>query len=421
MYALEGRIKRLCGEIASLLSRNVEKIDNVYIRQGKLGMPCKLSDVADGFVPYKCGDEWSDTNFDSDALFRFNIEIPEAIEGQDYYLNITTNKGGGHNMVRPQMTICIDDVALQGLDTNHENVKMTEYCGKGKKEVNLYAFSGMPVKTPFGAWVDNSKTDGVRLYLNLQIRDKRIEEYYYNIQTPYEYLHCLDKNSEEYQKILNSLNDSLSLIDLREPYSEGFYESLKKANDFIKDSLYSKSYNLLSNATLIGHTHIDIAWLWQYRHTRDKAVRSFATEVNLLNDYDEHRFMSSQAQLYEYVKEDCPELFDRIKELAAQGKWDAEGSMWVEPDMNLSSGESIIRQILYGKRFFKDEFGVDCKILWLPDVFGYTAALPQILEKSGIKYFMTAKLLSNQLNPFPYDTFTWKGIDGSEVLSHCSN
>lgn len=422
MYGLRKRVSRLCGELGSLMNRNIEKIDNIYIREGKLSMPCKPSEISDGFVPYKWGAEWTDTKFNSDALFRFNIDIPEMKEGCEYYLNITTNqKGGGHNMLRPQMSIYIDDIILQGMDTNHENVKVTAYSGKGVKEVNLYVFSGMPVKTPYGDWVNMNDLDGERLYVYLQVRDKRVEEYYYNVETPYQYLKYMDENSEEYQKILGCLNDSLSIIDIRNPYSEEFYESLKEANDFLKENLYNQSYNMLSHATLVGHTHIDVAWLWQYLHTRDKAVRSFATEVNLLNEYDEHRFMSSQAQLYEYVKEDQPDLYEQIKKLVAEGKWEPEGSMWVEPDMNLISGESIVRQILYGKRFFKDEFDADCKILWLPDVFGYTAALPQILEKSGVKYFMTAKLSTNQVNRFPYDTFTWKGIDGSEVLSHCLN
>ena len=107
MYGLENRVKRLCAEFASLMNRNIEKIDNIYIRHGKLNMPCKLSAVSDGFVPYKCGEEWSDTKFNNDALFRFNVNIPEAVDGCEYYLNITTNKRGGHNMIRPQMNICI--------------------------------------------------------------------------------------------------------------------------------------------------------------------------------------------------------------------------------------------------------------------------------------------------------------------------
>lgn len=421
MYGIDTRVNRLSNEIGALIDRKIQTFDLLSIRPGKIDMPCTFSEITDGFQPYKCGDEWTDTNFNTDALFRFEIDIPKALDCCEYYLNITTNKAGGHNMIRPQMHICIDDVVLQGLDTNHENVNVTSFAGKGKKEVNLYAFSGMNVRSPFGGWVDVDKTDGVRLYVSLVIRDKRIEDYYYNLRTPYEHLECLNKKMEDYQNILTCLNDSLSFVDIRKPYSEEFYQSVEKANAFLKENLYNSSFCPSGKATLIGHTHIDVAWLWQYKHTRDKAIRSFATEVALLGEYDEHRFMSSQAQLYEFVKEDCPELYERIKKLVAEGKWEIEGSMWVEPDMNLASGESLVLQVLYGKRFFKEEFGVDSKILWLPDVFGYSAALPQILKKSGVKYFITTKLQSNDTNKMPYDTFTWKGIDGSDVLALCSN
>ena len=160
-------------------------------------------------------------------------------------------------------------------------------------------------------------------------------------------------------------------------------------------------------ADCIGHTHIDVAWQWTYAHTRRKAARSFATVLRLREEYPEYRFMSSQPQLYDFVKEDHPALFERIRQEVRAGNWEAEGGMWVEADCNLSSGESLVRQFLYGKRFFREEFGVDSRILWLPDVFGYSAALPQICKKCGVDYFMTTKLSWNDTNKFPYDTFLW--------------
>lgn len=146
--------------------------------------------------------------------------------------------------------------------------------------------------------------------------------------------------------------------------------------------------------------------------------RSFATVLKLMEEYPNYKFMSSQPQLYEFLKERYPDLYARIKERVREGRWEPEGGMWVEADTNLTSGESLVRQFLYGKRFFKEEFGIDCKMLWLPDVFGYSGALPQIMKKSGIDYFMTTKLAWNQIDKMPYDTFFWKGIDGSAVFTH---
>ena len=128
--------------------------------------------------------------------------------------------------------------------------------------------------------------------------------------------------------------------------------------------------------------------------------------------------MSSQPVLYYFLKQRYPELYEKIKERVKEGRWETEGGTWVEPDCNLTSGESLVRQFLHGKRFFREEFGQDNKILWLPDVFGYSGALPQIMKKSGVDYFMTTKLAWNQINKIPNDTFVWRGIDGSEVLAH---
>ena len=172
------------------------------------------------------------------------------------------------------------------------------------------------------------------------------------------------------------------------------------------------------SALAIGHAHIDTAWLWPIRETIRKCARTFSSQVRLIQTYPNYVFGASQPQQYEFVKEHYPNLYQKIKELVAKGRWEPLGGMWVEADCNIPNGESLVRQFLYGKNFFKDEFGVDVKNLWLPDVFGYSAALPQILKKSGIHYFLTQKISWNQVNDFPYHTFRWRGIDGTEVLAH---
>lgn len=168
----------------------------------------------------------------------------------------------------------------------------------------------------------------------------------------------------------------------------------------------------------VGHSHIDTAWLWPIRETIRKCGRTFSTACRMLERYPQYYFSCSQPQLYRYTKIHYPEIYRQIKKWVKAGRWGTDGAMWVEPDCNITSGESLIRQILYGLAFFRREFGTRTRVCWLPDVFGYNASLPQILKGSGIAYFYTYKLHWQSRNRFPHSTFQWRGLDGSEVLAH---
>ena len=171
-------------------------------------------------------------------------------------------------------------------------------------------------------------------------------------------------------------------------------------------------------AYAVGHAHIDVGWLWPVRESTRKAARTFASQLTLMEEYPDYKFGASQAYLYLQVKEHYPELFEKIRARVREGRWEVQGGMFVEADCNVISGESMVRQFLHGKNFFRDEFGVDVRNLWLPDVFGYSAAMPQIIRKAGCGYFLTQKISWSQVNKFPYHTFRWSGVDGSEVLTH---
>lgn len=172
---------------------------------------------------------------------------------------------------------------------------------------------------------------------------------------------------------------------------------------------------------LIGQSHIDVAWLWPVRETVRKTSRTFSTMCALMDEYPDFVYSQSQPQLYAFAKEHYPELYERVKARIAEGRWELVGGMWVEPDLNIPSGESLVRQMLYGQRFYEAEFGKRSKIEWLPDTFGYCASLPQLLKQAGISYFMTTKLNWNDTNVFPHDLFEWVGIDGTSVLSYLNH
>jgi alpha-mannosidase len=172
------------------------------------------------------------------------------------------------------------------------------------------------------------------------------------------------------------------------------------------------------DVSAVGHAHLDTAWLWPLEESWRKVQRAFATQVRLMDEYPEHVFCASQAQHYAWVRECDPQLWQAIRERVARGQWVPVGGSWIEPDCNLPSGEALARQLLYGQRFFERELGRRCTELWQPDVFGYGAQLPQLMRQAGISRFLTQKLSWNRFTTPEHHTFTWQGLDGSEVLTH---
>ncbi|VDB95691.1 unnamed protein product [Peniophora sp. CBMAI 1063] len=168
----------------------------------------------------------------------------------------------------------------------------------------------------------------------------------------------------------------------------------------------------------IGHCHIDTAWLWPYRVTQQKVARSWATQVDLMDRYPEHRFACSQAQQYKWLEQLYPPLFEKVKEKVLDGRFHPIGGSWVENDANMPSGEALVRQFVFGQRYFESRFGARCRTAWLPDTFGLSGALPQLIRAAGMDYFFTQKLSWNNINTFPHSTFNWVGIDGTQVLCH---
>jgi alpha-mannosidase len=230
----------------------------------------------------------------------------------------------------------------------------------------------------------------------------------------------LPENDLRRVRLTAALDEALLLLDFTERASPAFYASTAAAHAYLDDRVRSWQAvdEIKPHVTAVGHSHIDLAWLWRWRHSREKAQRTFATVLHLMRQYPEYRYLHSSPALYAALQDDNPALFARVKERIAAGAWEATGGMWVEADTNLTGAESLVRQFVYGQRYLREQFGQASTVLWLPDVFGYSAALPQIMAQSGLKYFLTTKLSWNQFNRFPHDTFWWRGLDGTQVLAH---
>ncbi|MCR5823437.1 MAG: alpha-mannosidase [Lachnospiraceae bacterium] len=339
--------------------------------------------------------------------FRTDVKIPENMDGKEVWFLVRTQLENGDDGRNPQFLVFVNGLVTQGLDINHKEILLTTHAKGGEVlRIDLQAYTGT-IHNEF------------KLRTDLLVVNPETNALYYDIQVPLWGLNRMEEEKRPRVEIEEIVNDTVNLVDLRKPGSKEFHDSVKAASEYIGKHLYEDlaGYSDVI-ATCIGHTHIDVAWLWTVAQVRQKACRSFATVLKLMDEFPDYKFMSSQPQLYKFVKERHPDEYARIKERVKEGRWECEGGMWVEADCNLTSGESLVRQFIYGKRFFKEEFGKDNRVLWLPDVFGYNGNLPQIMKKSGIDYFMTTKLAWNQFNKIPFDTFNWEGIDGTTVFTH---
>lgn len=249
----------------------------------------------------------------------------------------------------------------------------------------------------------------------LCVRDENAFKLYHEFRFLELLMLDLEEASRHGQLILRCLNDVCNLV------SDFTDTELRAARVRVREELQRPARNSAIELSAIGHAHIDVAWLWPLRETVRKCARTFSTALRMMEEYPQYRFGASQPHLYQMVKAHYPELYREIKDAVARGLWEVQGAMWVESDCNIPSGESLVRQVLHGKRFFLREFGVEVRHLWLPDVFGYSGALPQILKKSRVDYFVTHKLNWNQFNKFPHHTMYWQGIDGTRVFAHFMN
>ncbi|MBZ6005300.1 alpha-mannosidase [Paraclostridium bifermentans] len=340
------------------------------------------------------------------------VDIPSNWENKTVVGIFDFGETGAGNNSGFESLFYLNDKPYQGVDSNHKEVFLPKDINGTRVELIFRLWTGLE-----GGGIPREQEHRINR-AQLAWLDEKVDDLFYNASVILETIGELDEYSPDKVHLTKILNNAFKLIDWAYPGNEDFYNSLHEASDYLNkeiDKIYKHS---VVNVTCIGHTHIDVAWLWRLKHTREKCARSFSTVLRLMERYPEYIFLQTQPQLYEYVKNDYPELYEAIKQKVKDGNWEVDGGMWLEADCNIPSGESLVRQILVGSRFIKEEFNKDVEYLWLPDVFGYSWALPQILKKSGIDMFMTTKISWNQYNRMPHDTFKWRGIDGSEILTH---
>jgi alpha-mannosidase len=402
------RINNLIEELKELRYKELHKIEafSWYTDDGTIGnrMPQGTpEEVAVGF-------RWK--GWDQYNWLCTKITIPDDMKEKEVIglFDFGVPEGTGNNS-HFESLLYLNGKPYQGVDGNHKEVFFDVSKNGQELDLKFRVWTGLNG----GGFPRDMAMEIERAEFG--VLDHPTDDLYFLTRNVLESYDLLDKNNEYKEWMLNTLVKTFQLVDYTEPGSDRFYESTRQAYLYLNDQMDGRGKPNV-NVSMLGHTHIDVAWLWRLRHTREKAARSFSTVNRMMDRYDHYMFLQSQAQLYDYIKNDYPDIYEHIKNRVAEGKWEPSGSMWVECDCNLVSGESIVRQILVGKNFFQKEFGYENEFLWLPDVFGYSWALPQILKKSGVNTFMTTKISWNDTNKLPYDTFLWRGMDGTEIVSH---
>ena len=242
--------------------------------------------------------------------------------------------------------------------------------------------------------------------------DERYENYSVDLDVVSSLMEFADKQSPRYWQLAKALQRSLNAYDERNP------ESVEAARAALAGVLAKPANASAMNVSAIGHAHIDSAWLWPVRETRRKVARTVSNALALMDADPDFKYAMSSAQQYAWLEEDHPDIFKRMKRRIEEGRFIPVGGMWVEADGMLPAGESLIRQIAYGRKYFKEHLGVEPKGVWLPDSFGYTGAWPQIARRAGYEWFLTQKISWNDTTKFPHHSFMWEGIDGTRILTH---
>lgn len=322
----------------------------------------------------------------------FRLELPDT--ENEYFLLADLGKTSGGLTAGYEALCIIDGEPYMGMSQYHSCIPLPR---RREFEVIIRLWTGMRA-------VEGSELVHRISSISVSVRNRDVEKLAQHAACLLQALVSLDASDEMYEEYSTLLAAAAEQTDH------------KTALDIIRRGLAAMPVSKRRRIYAVGHTHIDLAWHWRFKHTREKAVRSFSTAVRLMERYPYYKFVQSQPWLYEQVRNDCPKLFEEICRRIAAGQWEAEGCMYVEADNNLPSGESLIRQLLVGRKVMSG-FGGDMETLWLPDVFGYNSQMPQILTKSGVKQFLTSKISWNDTNKMPFDCFMWEGIDGSRILT----
>ena len=379
-------------EITGLSIRDARQVsENSYEYQDGDARPLRRGDMY--FTP------------DGTAFIRGHAFIPERFRGKQVYLSLKT---------AAEMIVRVNGVYVGGLDPNRDRILLNPYIRGNELNIDIEAYNrSKPDDERNPASLSKRGCRQIFEGMYLQTLRDNVQSLVYDYTLLMDIAHCGYFN-EDYRKFLFvELSRALDAVNF------DTWEGVDEAADYVRRVIYENTdFRGNGNVALVGHSHLDIAYYWRRIHAVQKNARTILIQLRLMDRYPEFRYTHTQAYTYETLEKYYPELFAELKEKIASGQFEPVGAMYVEPDCNVPAAESLVRQFLYGQHYFRRAFGKTLDNAWLPDVFGNSWIMPQILKKSGVDYFVSNKMSTwNDTNRFPHNNFLWKGIDGSTVYA----
>lgn len=381
------------------------EIENLKVRDARQVAEMQYEYYPEGWRPLKKGDMYFTP--DGTAFFDGDVVVPEKLRGKELWFSLKT---------AAEIIVKVNGKYVGGVDPNRDRILLSPYIDSDFLHFEMEGYN-------------RSKPDDERNPESLSVRGCRqifegaylatINHTVLDLVYDLELLLDIAKSelfNEDYRAFLNrEINNALNLID----FDDLKTEDVASAKKYVDDVIYANDdYKGSGDVALIAHSHLDIAYYWRRIHSVQKNLRTILIQLRLMDRYPDFKYTHTQAFTYEMLEKYYPDVFEELKEKIANGQFEPVGAMYVEPDCNIPSAESLIRQCLYGQHYFREKFGKTINNCWLPDVFGNSWILPQILKKSGVDYFVSNKMSTwNDTNRFPHNNFIWKGIDGSEVYA----
>ncbi len=378
---------------------------------------------AEGWHAAADGDKWGDMGHF--GWFRGRFTVPSEAAGRELFLY--PRIGGGETLLYVNGAE-YGIFAGKGATSASGNHAYARLCAEAKAgetfDVALEAWCGRYVRgtQPFQ---ERERWSGAHQYtyhaIDVCMKDELYYDAYFDLHTVNQLLQAQGREDTfRRAELLNALEEVHKVVyyDFDSVEEDLFRAGVARAREILAGVLSQPNAPSAPIAAVIGHSHMDTAWLWTVEDTVKKCARTYSNQLNLMDRYPEHHFVQSSSYHSDMLRRHYPALFARIAERVREGRYEPNGGVWVECDCNITGGEYMVRQFLWGQRFTREHFGYTSDAFWLPDTFGYSPSLPQIMKSCGVQYFLTTKMSWNDTNVFPYDTFYWQGLDGTRVFTH---